>query len=120
MPEPKLLLLCDDPFVVADITWSARRAGFAVFPARYQESARDALVRVDAQVVLVHRAHPATGAADFQTEAATRKTCVLVYEFERGRQEITLHGRSTIRVELRAGKEAAFYAAVRNACHLAA
>lgn len=119
MPEPRLLLLGDDPFVVADITWSARRAGFAVFPARYQESARDALVRVDAQVVLVHRAHPATSAPDFHTEAATRKACVLVFELERGRQEVTLHGHSTERVELRAGKEAAFYAAVRNACHMA-
>lgn len=118
MSEPRLLLLCDDPFTVADITWSARRAGFAVSPARYQETALDALVRVDAQIVLVHRAHSGAKAADFQQEASTRGTCVLVFDFERGRQEIIVQGRSTARVELRAGKEAAFYAAVRSACQM--
>ena len=118
MSEPRLLLLCDDPFTVADITWSARRAGFAVSPARYQETALDALVRVDAHIVLVHRSHNGAKAADFQQEASTRGACVLVFDFERGRQEIIVQGRSTARVELRAGKEAAFYAAVRNACQM--
>ncbi len=116
MSQTRLLLLCNDPFLVTDITWCAQRAGFDVTSARFQESACNALTRTDAAVVLVHRDHDGRLAEDFLEESRRRSTCVLTFDKHVARDELRIFGAVSRGVQLRRGQEAAFYSAVMAAC----
>ncbi len=116
MSRSRILLLCNDPFLVTDITWCAQRAGFDVTTARYQESACYALIRTAPDVVLVHREHEGRLAKDFLEEARKRNACVLTFDKHPARDELRIFGSTSRSVQLRRGQEAAFYSAVVGAC----
>ncbi len=116
MSESTLLIICSDPFIIADVAWWAKKAGFAVSPIRHQEPYLDALSRVRPEFVLVHVRHGAHNADDLLREASALHACVLGFEIDTNRSQLTVHGQGAHKIGLRPGNEAALYTVLREAC----
>jgi hypothetical protein len=116
MTDPKLLVLSNDPFIVADLAWFARKAGFVVMPRRFDESIPDALVRVMPEVILIHTLHEARASEELRREAERLKCCVLLFDIEAGRHRLRVLGKTEERIDLRPGNESALYGVLKAAC----